>query len=493
MGVLQHEITALVGMLLLVALSAVCRSRSLPLPPLRLGLLALAFWALWPLLPLVLLPPSTRDWVAICDDLMVSLAAIRLALWLLLELPGHLRWWPSAPALLVQMLTLVGWGFITVLEVRESAHFDLVNLVATSAVLTAVIGLAAQEGLKDLFSGLELQLAEDFTIGDWLELADGRRGIVVSLSWRETRIRTMDDCLLVVPNSKITCDPLQNRSFYGACSDRFEVGLDYDFPPAQAMALLHQIMRQHPLVLSTPPPAVRLKAFHDSSIVYELHIWQKTAGDRALLELRSQLQQQIWYAVHRQGQSFPFPVQEMRPRRSAVPYDPHLPDSQESCQRVLASLPIFADLNEDQLQILALDSKLLTFGPGESVVREGDEGDSLYCLLRGEVDVLKTMESRPSVKVNTLSTGDVFGEMTLFLDAPRSATVRTVEECLLLQLGRPAVRRLLEVNPALLERFATLVSARQADLQEISREQPTGSPSGLLERMKRLFAVAGRV
>lgn len=492
MGPLQNSAVALVGMVLLLGISGLCRSRSLPRPPLRLGLLALACWAVLPVLPLGLLPAASRTWFEISDDLLVAYAAIRLALWAALELPGHLRWWPASPELLIQMLSLGGWGLATVLVVRQSTNFDLVNLVATSAVLTAVIGLAAQEGLKDLFSGLELQLAEDFSIGDWLELADGRRGTVVSLSWRETRIRTMDDFLLVVPNSKITSDYLINRSFFGASSDRFEVGLDYDFPPAQALPLLERVLLEHPLVLNRPAPIVRLKAFHDSAISYELQIWQKTPGDRALLELRSQLQQQIWYALHRQGQSFPFPVQEVRPRRSAVPHDPHLPASQESYRRVLASLPMFADLNEDQLQLLVLDSQLLTFGPGESVVREGAEGDSLFCLLRGGVEVLKNMESQRSVRVNTLAAGDVFGEMTLFLDAPRSATVRTLEECLLLRLGRPAVRRLLEDSPALLERFATLVSARQAELDLLSRDQQVTSPTGLLETMRRLFSVVSR-
>ena len=108
------------------------------------------------------------------------------------------------------------------------------------------------------------------------------------------------------------------------------------------------------------------------------------------------------------------------------------------------------------------------------------------------MEVLKTIESDRSVRVNTLAAGDVFGEMTLFLDAPRSATVRTLKECLLLCLGRPAVRRLFEDSPALLERFATLVSARQAELETFSRDHQAASHSGLLETMKRLFTVVGR-
>ena len=212
---LQIGLTALAGAVLLGAAALFCRSRSLPPPPLRLCLLALASWLLLALVPVALLPPPYRLWLQVSDDLLACFAGIRLLLWALLELPGSLRWWPSPPELIIQLLSLGGWAVASVLVVRQSARFDLINLVATSAVLTAVVGLAAQEALKDLFSGLELRLADDFSLGDWLELSDGRRGIVVGFSWRETRLRAVDDSLLLVPNSKITADILTNRSCFG--------------------------------------------------------------------------------------------------------------------------------------------------------------------------------------------------------------------------------------------------------------------------------------
>ena len=168
------------------------------------------------------------------------------------------------------------------------------------------------------------------------------------------------------------------------------------------------------------------------------------------------------------------------------------PARAEDCRRALTSLPIFADLGEAQLQLLVADSTMLTFGPGEAVVREGEEGESLFCLLRGRVDVCKRIEADRLVTVRQLQAGDVFGEMTLFLDAPRSATVRTVEECLLLRVGRPAVRRLLADHPALFERIATLVSRRQAELAQLSNDQGDSFTNGLIATMKRLFlAVSG--
>ena len=489
MGALQIGFTALAGAVLLGATALVCRSRSLPPPPLRLALLALASWLLLALLPADLVPPPYRLWIQISDELLASFAAIRLLLWGLLEVPGSLRWWPAPPEMIIQLLSLGGWALASVLVVRQSARFDLINLVATSAVLTAVIGLAAQEALKDLFSGLELRLADDFSLGDWLELSDGRRGIVVGFSWRETRLRTIDDCLLLVPNSQITAGILANRSGFGACSDRFEVGLDYDFPPGRALPLLLQVVQQHPLVLADPGPVIRVKAFLDSAISYEIQVWQKAVGERARLDLRSELLQQIWYCVQRQGQSFPFPVREIRPRRSALPPEQRRQPTLETCRLALASVPMFADLSEEQMQLLVADSQLLTYGPGEAVVREAAEGESLFCLLGGRVEVVKQLEDGRRVRVRELQAGNVFGEMTLFLNAPRSATVRTLEECQLLRVGRPAVRRLLQVNPALLERLAVLVAARQAELEQLGREQEQEHSQGLLETMRRLFGV----
>lgn len=489
MGALQIGLTALAGAVLLVFMALVCRSRRLPSPPLRLGLVALASWLLVALVPAALVPLPYRLWLQISDDLLFSFAAIRLLIWALLEIPGSLRWWPSPPDLVIQLLSLGGWAAATVLVVRQSARFDLINLVATSAVLTAVIGLAAQEALKDLFSGLELRLADDFALGDWLELADGRRGIVVGFSWRETRLRTIDDCLLMVPNSQITADVLTNRSAYEACSDRFEVSLDYDFPPGRALSLLLQVVQQHPRVLPDPMPVVRVKAFLDSAIGYEVQVWQTGVGERARLNLRSELLQQIWYSVQRQGQSFPFPVREIRPRRSELPPEHRQQPSVETCRLTLASVPMFADLSEEQLRVLVADCQLLIYGPGESVVREGAEGQSLFCLLRGRVEVVKQLEDGSHVRVSELQAGNVFGEMTLFLDTPRSATVRTLEECQLLRVGRPAVRRLLDLNPALLERLAALVDARQAELAQLGRGQDHERSQGLLETMRRLFGV----
>jgi CRP-like cAMP-binding protein len=240
-------------------------------------------------------------------------------------------------------------------------------------------------------------------------------------------------------------------------------------------------------VLAEPAPKVRLASFDDSAITYEIQVWSRAKGV-SQLDLRSALLSQIWYALRRQGQSIPFPVRQLEPRREKSMEDLDTPLSPQIGTRALRSNRLFGGLNEAQQAALVEASQTLCFGPGEVIVREGAEGDSLYIVLFGGVEVSKEVDGRQLV-VRQLGKSDVFGEMTLFLDTPRSATVRALDECRLLRVDRPTVQTLFRDDPALLERFATLVAARQAELKNLSLEEGQEESSGLLTVMKRLFSV----
>jgi small-conductance mechanosensitive channel len=366
------------GLLLLLTLA--CRRRGLPLPPRTLPLLATVSWVALQLVPLSLVPVSSRLWLAIGLDILLVLALIRVVLWLLLELPGGLGWWRPPPELLVQLLLVAGGALAAVLLVNRVGRLDLMGLVTTSAVLTAVIGLAIQEPLKDLIAGLELQLSDDLRLGDLVEIAGGQaRGRVESVSWRDTTLRSFDGVRVVLPNTQVTGGILRNLSVTGAVADRFDVGLDYDLPPGAAIALLELVVRNHPLVLQEPPPEVRVKAFADSAITYEVQVWFREPSDGVRLTLRSALLQQIWYALKREGRSIPYPVRELQRRRpdpAAEMLAAPLP-SQEG-QRLLAGHSLFADLPPADLDCLLAHSRSVLFTAGEAIVREGASGRSLY-------------------------------------------------------------------------------------------------------------------
>ncbi len=479
------------GLLLLLTLA--CRRRRLPLPPRTLPLLATVSWVALQLVPLGLVPASSRLWLAIGVNLLLVLALIRLVLWLVLELPGGLGWWRPPPELLVQLLLVAGGALAAVLLVNQVGRLDLMGLVTTSAVLTAVIGLAIQEPLKDLIAGLELQLSDDLRLGDLVEIAGGQaRGRVESVSWRDTTLRSFDGVRVVLPNTQVTGGILRNLSVTGAVADRFDVGLDFDLPPGAAMALLERVVTNHPLVLQEPPPEVRVKAFADSAITYEVQVWFREPSDGVRLSLRSALLQQIWYALKREGRTIPFPVRELQRRRSdpaatalAAPLPP------QEGRLLLAGHSLFADLPPADLDSLLTHSRPVLFTAGEAIVREGATGRSLYQVITGRVEVEKEVQPGRVIHVAELGPGEVFGEMTLFQGSPRSATVRALEDSQLLRVDRAGVRELLERDPALLERFAQLVNARRRELESLGQDERQLEASNLLEAMRNLFFALG--
>lgn len=95
---------------------------------------------------------------------------------------------------------------------------------------------------------------------------------------------------------------------------------------------------------------------------------------------------------------------------------------------VLGNLPIFNGLNENDLQIFAPVIQSVSFRAGEDVIREGENGHSLFIIRKGSVEVLKNGGSGDEVSIGILPEGTFFGELSLFDDHPRSATVRTIED-----------------------------------------------------------------
>jgi len=461
------------------------KSRGLPPPPWRLPLAALLLALIGDPLA-AMLPAEPGRLVALLGGLSGSLALLVLSIWLVLELPADLGVGRAMPRILRDLISLAIAAVLVVLNLK-GAGVNLVGLVTTSAVLTAVIGLAAQETLKDLLGGLSMQIGAAFREGDWIDLGDVR-GRVESVRLMNTVLSTIDGAEVVVPNSQAVARAVRRFRAGAPVGHRFSLGLAYNHPPAQALALLQEVLHNHAPVLSDPPPQVWISRFGESAVEYELLAFQAEAGDGAQFRLRGELLQQIWYALERAERPIPYPVLELRRQAASAVRD--APDttwqSPEQRAALLAANPLFSVLNASQLATLAPLTRCLRFGPGETVVRAGDSGDCLYQVVLGLVEV-----SRAGETVARLEPPAIFGEMTLLTDAPRNADVRSCGESVLLEVERRDLIPLLDQHPHLLERLGELVCARQQELERLSDAAARIRSSGLIATMRQLFAGLG--
>jgi NADH dehydrogenase len=119
-------------------------------------------------------------------------------------------------------------------------------------------------------------------------------------------------------------------------------------------------------------------------------------------------------------------------------------------------------LPPDIVQIKTARSRTLNqehFGPGETIFRQGDHGDRVYLIVKGEVEVVQEAGGRQSV-IARLHAGDCFGEMALLQDAPRNATIRATSEVDVLSVYREDFQTLMAHLPGLREIFDDLMSSR---------------------------------
>ncbi len=115
---------------------------------------------------------------------------------------------------------------------------------------------------------------------------------------------------------------------------------------------------------------------------------------------------------------------------------------------VLRGIPILKNLNEDECRDLAEIAHVMTFNPGEVVLREGKQSQNLWVVLEGECEVFRKDDEDPSREIILARLGrhENFGEMSFFHPAPHSASVRAKSEVKLFRLGRSGFDRLIEAG-----------------------------------------------
>ena len=165
------------------------------------------------------------------------------------------------------------YGLAALPILQTQLNLDLSGLLATSAVLSVVIGLALQETLGNLFAGLSLQLERPYQVGDFIRIKD-HTGRVVQIGWRATRILTTRRESITLPNSMVAKELVKNFSYgYEPMGIDIELGLSYEAPPNQVKAAVLDVMKEVPTLLQEPKPQCRTWAYGESSIRYQLRFW----------------------------------------------------------------------------------------------------------------------------------------------------------------------------------------------------------------------------
>ena len=167
--------------------------------------------------------------------------------------------------------------FVTVIVVMGCLNIPVTSLVALLSVAGLAFSLALQGFLANMAGGLQIVASKPFRLGDYIE-AGGCAGTVAEIGLFYTKLNTVDNKLIQLPNSTIISGNIINYSAEDKRRVELKVTASYDAPPEQVKAVLAQVVGEHPLTLPTPEPLIRVSAYQDSAIEYIVRVWCAT-GD----------------------------------------------------------------------------------------------------------------------------------------------------------------------------------------------------------------------
>lgn len=363
---------------------------------------------------------------------------------------------------------------------------DLGAVFTTSAIFGVIIGLALQDTLGNLFAGISLQADKPFQVGDVIVVPGKGTGVVESVTWRGIKIRTFANHILLISNTVIGKEAIEVCPKNNLNARLVFFNTLYTDSPAKTVHIVREAVRDADNVSNKITPVVRIRNLADSGIDWEVKYW--LVDYTKYNDTDALVRQRIWYAFKRAGINFAYPTQTLYIERSANKTGDK-PDDTTLIER-LGNVEIFSPLNEDELSRLAASSEQRIFAPGETVIKVGDKGSSMFVINRGRVRVQITDNGKART-VATLNEGDHFGEMALFTGEPRTANVVAAEETEVLEIGRNAMKQLFDTNPDLVEALSKEIAERRAGLKakEENAESTEDDSEGLFKTIKRFFGL----
>jgi small-conductance mechanosensitive channel/CRP-like cAMP-binding protein len=369
---------------------------------------------------------------------------------------------------------------------RDILDINITPFLATSAILTMILGLAFQGVLSNIVSGMSLHFTKSFGKGDWIQVGTDE-GEVIDTNWRETRIFDRYSNIVIIPNNTVASEKLTNFSYPNKKTAlTIPVKVSYSAPPLDVFRTLQSAAGDIPEVMDNPKPQAHLLEYDDLGVSYRIKFW--IDDFRRKYEIMAAVGKNIWYRFRRENIEIPVALNDkLLDVLGSVRSVKGIPESDKDRDRIFRSLlnsPFLRYqegeregellVREDEIRMWAQSVHLSRYAPGEVVFRQGETGESCYVVARGKVEgeIIYEEKGKKYSSEFVFEPFSLFGEMSLFTGMPRTATCVVEKETELLEIRAADFAQLLKRNPPAADLMADLVSQRnkknQAFLKKIN-------------------------
>lgn len=367
---------------------------------------------------------------------------------------------------------------------------NVTGMFATSAVATAVIGLALQDMMGNIASGIALEFEHDIRVGAFIKVGEAQSGWVRHKRLRHTEIQTPDGDHILIPNSfltrsAVTVVPPKCRRF-------IPFNMPYSINPQEVIDAVIFALRASPIpdVAEDPAASCLVQELTTGHIRYAAVVWITRPDDHA--KPISAVLNRLYFAMRRAG----IPIEEITnllEMKAAVEGGGAAVNPVD----VLRRTPIFRLLDDPGLFELGAHMHHLSFAPGELIIRQGDDGDSMYFVTAGQVAINYVGMDRAEVQVALIAPGEFFGEASLLTGAIRNANAIAISRVDCYQLDKDGLQDVVAKYPDLAEDMSVVMAHRQMELDmtrekldlESARQREAENQMQLLTRIRRFFSL----
>jgi len=396
-------------------------------------------------------------------------AVIQFLFWLIFSIIRY-RKWVKMPRFLFNFFSffiLIG----TILAcIKLIFGIELTGLLVTSTVLSAIIGLALQDTLSSLFSGISLQIESPFNIDDWVNLG-GFEGKVISQNWRTVTLLTRLNHRVSLTNKFVSEDKIVNFSRPTRRQiHNFYIVLDYSHPPYRIKKILEEMLNEIEEVKLDERLGVFVIDYLDSGIKYCLRYWLSDYAD--VLHIQDVVLSRMWYTLKRHNIKIPYPTSEMQLHVLKDLGTEKVDIGQEAILTFLEQLEWLEGMSKENLTELSNQCKTAIYTQDDLIVRQGEEGDSMFIIYTGGIKVLVKSEGRKEIEVARKSEGAFFGEMSLLTGQPRTASIKAIGDTKVIVIDKEIFKQLILSNEDLFAEFLEVLVACESGITDaIERER----------------------
>jgi CRP-like cAMP-binding protein len=300
---------------------------------------------------------------------------------------------------------------------------------------------------------------------------------VMEINWRATRLRTNDNIYIEIPNNEIIKQTIINLHYPTELhAMRMRIGIDYNVPPNRVKDALFRATNSAEGVIKDPRPKIYVIDFGESAVIYEIKYY--ITNHAFFNDVSDAIRTNVWYELKREKITVPFPIRTLHlDRRRTRP----VAEGHDEARAILRGEQLFQCLSDEQIDGLLTRSRLNHFGRGERLIEEGADGDSMFVLLRGTVNV-SVAKNGTAIRVGTLNSGDCFGEMSLLTGERRMATVRADGDCYVLEISKPVMGEVIRQSPECLNQLSELLARRKLETEGIIKDSAANDGASAKER-----------